>query len=133
MRHWQVVEPLDAERMARQLECPNIHFIGGRWYLVFSCYPKMISDALKQRFPKHDFPPAVYSMVSDHQWGPYRLHGLGTVQPDDAPFPIYAGQLVHWQGQWYILGFLHEPDYRKGEAIADAIPVEATPAGIKQA
>jgi len=132
MRHWDIVEPLDAEPIARLMECPNMHYIGDRWFLVFSCYPGMISNEMKQRFPDHSFKPAVYSMVSDHQWGPYRLHGVGTVQPDDAPVLIYAGQLVHWQDQWYILGFLHESDYQKGEAIADAVAVDAAPEGIKQ-
>jgi len=89
MRHWDVIEPLDAERIGRQMECPNMHYIDGRWYLIFSCYPGMVSDKMKQRFPDHSFAPAVYSMVSDHQWGPYRLHGLGTVQPDDAQVCIY--------------------------------------------
>ncbi len=71
-------------------------------------------------------------MVSQAKWGPYRLHGVGTVQPHDAPVRIYAGQLMHWRGQWYVLGFLHESGYRKGEAIADPIPICATPEGVRQ-
>lgn len=132
MRHWEVIEPLDAERMARQMECPCMHRVGNRWYLIFSCYPGMMSDAVKRRFPEHTFHPATYSMVSDHQWGPYRLHGLGLVQPLDAPVRIYAGQLLCWEGRWFILGFVHDAEYQKGEMISDPIPVQATPEGIKQ-
>lgn len=72
-------------------------------------------------------------MVSDHPWGPYRVHGLGTVQPDEAPVRAYAGQIVHWQDQWIMAGFLLGPGDTKGEAIADPIAVQATPQGIKQA
>jgi beta-fructofuranosidase len=132
MRNWEVVAPLDAERITRQMECPNMHFIEGRWHLVFSCHPGMISNEMKQRFPDHSFTSAVYSMVSDHQWGPYKLHGIGTVQPADAQVNIYAGQLVRWRDQWYLLGFLNDAVSGAKEAISDPIPVEATPEGIKQ-
>lgn len=133
MRHWEAVGPLDADAIARQMECPSMYFIEGRWYLVFSCHPGMLSGEMKQRFPDHAFASSVYSMVSRVQWGPYRLHGAGAVQHHDAPVRIYAGQLLRWRGRWYLLGLLLESDGRKGGAVADPIPIRATPEGIRQA
>ena len=109
-----------------------MRFIDGRWYLLFSCSPHMISDALKERFPNHTFTPSVYSMVSDRQWGPYRLHGTGLVQLDEAPARVYAGQMVRWRNRWYVMGFQLTPELRAGEVIADPVEVQATPEGIKE-
>ena len=132
MHHWEVMEPLETDRMAREMECPIMHHIDGRWYLLFSSHAHMISDEMKARFPEHRFRSDVYSMVSDHQWGPYHIHGTGVVQPADAPAHVYAGQLVFWNGQWYILGFLFDENDKPAEAISDPIPVKATPEGIRQ-
>ena len=132
MRNWEVVSPLDAERVARRMECPNMHHIDDRWYLVYSSHPGMVSDMMRARFPDREFGPAAYSMVGEDMWGPYRLHGLGAIQPDDAPVRIYAPQLVRWKGAWFAMGFLLDPETTYGEAIANPVRVRATAEGIKE-
>ena len=131
MLHWEIVEPLDTERIGQEMECPVMHHIDGRWYLLFSSHPHSL-ETMQKRFPEHTFRSETYSMVSDEQWGPYRLHGTGAVQRNDDALRAYAGQLVPWYGQWFLFGFVMEEGNVPAEAISDPIPVVATPEGIRQ-
>ena len=35
MRHWEGGAPLEHDRIADEMEVPQVHHIDGRWYLVF--------------------------------------------------------------------------------------------------
>ncbi len=133
MKTWELLPPLETDRMARQMECPNIHHINGMWYLVFSCSPGMIADSFKEQFPDLTFGSSIFSMTSDSMFGPYIIHGTGLVREPNSVPVMYAGQLVCFRDMWYIMGFQIGEDWFPAEAIADPIPVEATETGIKQA
>ncbi len=64
-------------------------------------------------------------MVGDSPLGPFRLHGTGEIMPEPHSPPIYASQLVHHDGQWFLLGTT-----RDRTAVSDPVMVIADETGI---
>ena len=133
MRHWEVLPPLEHDRMAEEMEVPQVYRIDGRYYLLFcTCsgharIPDLLDPAFKSRFPGHRFRCADYSMVGDSPLGPFRIHGTGEVFPA-APAPwCYASQLVNFQGEWFLLATLRDA---RGSMISDPYPIVADDTGI---
>ena len=133
MRHWEVLPPLQHDRIAEEMEVPQVYRIDGRYYLLFcTCsgherIPDLLDPAFKSRFPGHRFRCADYSMVGDSPLGPFRIHGTGEVFPA-APAPwCYASQLVNFQGEWFLLATLRDA---RGSMISDPYPIVADDTGI---
>lgn len=133
MRNWEVLPPLRHDRMAEEMEVPQVYPIGGRWYLLFcTCsgherIPDLLDPAFKSRFPGHRFRCTDYSMVGDSPLGPFRIHGTGEVF-SEAPAPwCYASQLVNFKGQWFLLATLGDA---RGTMISDPYPIVADETGL---
>ena len=119
LNSWQVLPPLEVDAMTEELECPSVHFIDGRYYLLFSTHPFLMSGAFKAKHENHQFVSTTYCMVSDSLLGPYRLHETGEIIKKEPRF-LYAAQLVCWQGELFILGTDAQ------DSISDPVPVKAT-------
>jgi beta-fructofuranosidase len=103
LNNWQVLQPLTVDPMAEELECPSIHLIDGRYYLLFCTHSMLLSDNFKAKHKEHKFVSTTYCMVSDKLLGPYKLFGTGEIIKQE-PRLLYAAQLVKWQGKLFILG-----------------------------
>ena len=133
LRNWEVLPPLRHDRIAEEMEVPQVYPIGGRWHLLFcTCsgherIPDLLDPAFKSRFPGHRFRCTDYSMVGDSPLGPFRIHGTGEVFAE-APAPwCYASQLVNFKGEWFLLATLGDAS---GTMISDPYPIVADETGI---
>jgi len=127
MRAWEVLSPIEHDRIAEELEVPQLYRIEGRWYLVFATCGRFLSTEFAERFGGQVPERTNFSMVGDGPFGPFRICGTGQIvhHPPDAYF--YAAQLVHLRGQWYLLATVHDED---SERISDPVPVYADETGV---
>jgi beta-fructofuranosidase len=117
---WTVGAPLEVEPVAREVECPQVREIDGRWFLVFSTWPPLFADELRAR-RGGALRPGTYAMVGDGPDGPFELAVAEPIVAADHPLQPYAGQLVRHRDAWHLLGTL----WRHGhpDAVSDPIPV----------
>ena len=113
-----------------ELECPQVHRVDGRFYLVFSTALSLFSDAFRaQHFKNAESERwSSYSMVGTTVFGPFCIHGTGEIIPTDYPIQPYANQVVFYESQGYLLGTVwnEEQDF-----ICDPIPLTFSGTGIR--
>ena len=133
MRNWEMLPPLEHDRIAEEMEVPQVHYIDGLYYLVFctisghATLPDLLSPQFKSCFPGHRFRCTDYSMVGTSPLGPFRIHGTGEILPK-VPSPwFYASQLVNFKGEWFLLGTGRD---EKGSWISDPCPIFADETGV---
>ena len=128
MLNWEVLRPPQVDPVCTELECPQVHHVDGRCYLIFSAMPDFFSTAFQQRYSGQLRPFSSYAMVGESLFGPFHIHGSGQIIPFDFPLTPYANQIVFWQGQTYMLGTVWNDEQ---DFITDPISVEFTEMGIK--
>ena len=133
MRHWEILPPVDHDRIAEEMEVPQVYFINGYYYFMFctlsghATLPDLLSPEFKSRFPDHRFRCTDYCMVGTSPLGPFHIHGTGEILPQ-APAPwFYASQLVNFKEDWFLLGTIRDEE---GSKISDPYPVIADETGI---
>ena len=133
MHSWEILPPLEHDRIAEEMEVPQVYCINGLYYLVFCTIsghenlPDLLAPEFKQLFPDHHFRSTDYSMVGRSPLGPYHIHGTGEILPE-APAPwFYASQLVNFNGEWFLLATGHD---EKRSWISDPYPVTADETGV---
>lgn len=127
MRNWEVLPPIEHDRIAEEMEVPQVYAINGRWYLVFCTCGRFLSAEFAARFAGPIPDRLNLAMVADAPFGPYRIHGTGEMVPHAPEVYFYAAQLVHFQGSWHLLGT------RNGDGpdrICDPVPVTADATGV---
>jgi beta-fructofuranosidase len=127
MRAWEVLPPLEHDRVADEMEVPQLYRIEGRWYLVFVTCGRFLSAGFADRFGGELPERTNFSMVGDGPLGPFRIHGTGQIVRHAPDAYFYAAQLVHHRGQWHLLATVHDGD---SEWISDPVPVHADETGI---
>ena len=128
MHNWETLPPLEHDPIAEEMEVPQVYAIDGRYYLVFCTKEQWLSPPYKSRFPGHTFRSTDYSMVGDSPLGPFRIHGTGEIMPTAPSSSWYASQLVHFEGEWFLLSTVSDGAGRTG--ISDPVPVVADETGI---
>ena len=128
MLNWEVLRPPQVDPVCTELECPQVHHVDGRCYLIFSAMPDFFSTAFQQRYSGQLRTFSSYAMIGESLFGPFHIHGSGQIIPFDFPLTPYANQIVFWQGQAYMLGTVWDDEQ---DFIIDPIPVEFTETGIK--
>ncbi|MCB9104626.1 MAG: hypothetical protein H6633_10335 [Anaerolineales bacterium] len=128
MLNWEVLRPPQVDPVCTELECPQVHHVDGRCYLIFSAMPDFFSTAFQQRYSGQLRTFSSYAMVGESLFGPFHIHGSGQIIPFDFPLTPYANQIVFWQGQTYMLGTVWNDEQ---DFITDPISVEFTEMGIK--
>jgi beta-fructofuranosidase len=128
MSDWEVLPPPDVEPVAQELECPQVHNIGGKYYLLFSSATEWFSQPFLARHASQELGWATYSMVGPTPFGPFRIHGTGRILPVSYPVQPYACQLVVLGRRAFLLGTFQLPD---GDAVCDPIPVAVTEDGLR--
>ena len=127
MRSWEVLPPLEHDRVSDEMEVPQVYQIDGRWYLVFCTLGRFLSDDLRQRFQGKCPERSNFSMVGDSAFGPFHIHGTGQIAPHPPDDHFYAGQLVNFKGTWSLLVTITDDE---GTRISDPAPVYADETGV---
>lgn len=127
MQTWKTLPPIEHDRIAEEMEVPQIYLIDGRWYLTFCTLGRFLSPQLLRQFEGKIPERSNFSMVGDSPFGPFHLHGTGQIvcHPTDDYF--YAAQLVNFQGQWYLLATICDD---ASQRISDPLPVHADETGL---
>ena len=129
LRTWEVLPPLEHDRIADEMEVPQLYHIDGRWYLVFVTVSRFLTPQFATRFGKGLPLRTNYSMVADGPFGPFRIHGTGQIVKHPPETIFYAAQLVEFKGQWYLLAT--EKD-ENGSRISDPVRIYADEKGIHE-
>jgi len=110
---WQREPPLEVEAVARELECPQVRHIDGKWFLIFSAFPALFSDEIRGRYGRQ-LRLGTYTMVGESPHGPFRFEQPEPIVPADHPDQLYAGQVLNVGGRVYLVGTVWRddaPDY----------------------
>ena len=126
-REWEVLAPLEHDRVSQEMEVPQIRRIDGRWYLAFCTLGRFLAPDFARRFGSALPERSNFAMVGDTALGPYRIHGTGQIVQHGWDEYFYAAQLVEFRGRWYLLATVHDGD---GERISDPVPVRGDDTGI---
>ncbi len=117
---WKLCEPLQVEAVARELECPTVNQIDGRWFLTFSSFRELFSAQI-QKDPSTDLGHGTYAMIGDGPLGPFRFVQRHCILPADHPDQLYAGQIVTLHETAYLIGTVWRDDAH--DYLNDAIPL----------
>lgn len=104
LKTWEAREPLAVEPFCQEMECPQIYYRNGLYYLVFSALADQICEAGRRAVGEMEVWWTTYVMLSDSFFGPYRLAPRPRLVPRSRPVQPYACQVVHFQGRDYYLG-----------------------------
>jgi beta-fructofuranosidase len=122
MVSWEVLPALKVDPVAEEYECPQVRLVGGSFHLVFSAFPEISTDICRERFG-HELRFGTYAMRADSWFGPFSMERPKPLADSDHPPPLYAGQVLEFEGSHYLLGTVWsdvEQDY-----ISDPIRVRA--------
>ncbi|MCY4530670.1 MAG: hypothetical protein OXD46_16790 [Chloroflexi bacterium] len=127
MQVWEVLPPLEHDRISDEMEVPQLYRIGECWYLVFCTLGRFLTPEHAERFGGGLPERSNFSMVAGSPFGPFRVHGTGQIVEHDPDAVFYAAQLVEFNGSWYLLATIKD---EQGERISDPVPVYADNTGI---
>lgn len=117
---WQPGPSLDVEPIARELECPQVVEVGGRWFLIASLWPPLFSEEVRAAHGEH-LRPGTWALPGDGPDGPFRFTDPGPLVPADHRQMPYAGQVVVVDGCPNLLGTLWHDD--RPDALSDPLPL----------
>lgn len=100
MLHWEMQPPLFVPGFCTRCETAQLFTRGGRWYLLASMWPKLLTTEFKAQYPDERYAAAALCWTAERFEGPYRLAG------DWALFP---------KRSCYICKVIEAPDH--GDAI----------------
>lgn len=117
---WTAGAALVVEPIGRELECPQVVAIHGRWFLVASLWPHLFADEVRAEHARH-LRPGTWALAGDGPDGPFRFADPEPLVPAAHPQQPYAGQVVILDDRPHLLGTL----WRDGEpdALSDPIPL----------
>lgn len=127
MRSWEVLPPLEHDRIGQEMEVPQVHQIDGRWRLVFCTNRKLMAPGFAQRFGGRVPERSNFAMVGDSAFGPFHIHGTGQIIPHGLDEFFYAAQLVRFHGRWCLLATIHD---EAADRISDPTPIRADADGL---
>lgn len=73
--HWELLPPLFVPGYCTRCETPQIFTRGGRWYLLASMWPKLLTEEFKQAHPEAQQAMAAMVWTAERFEGPYELKG----------------------------------------------------------
>jgi beta-fructofuranosidase len=130
---WSLEPPVEVAQFARELEVPQIYRIGDLYYLVFCTTSDRILPTIKAQTPDHLYRSSDYVMVAESPLGPFQMYGTGDIHLAHQELIPYASQLVHWQGDWVLLGtvVISTRSQLEHDYITDPIPIHTTATGLR--
>lgn len=125
---WVVGAPLEVDAVTREIECPQVVEVDGRWFLVFSTWPHLFSDAVRAAHGDR-LRPGTYAMAGDGPDGPFRFVQHEPIVAASHPDQPYAGQLVAFGDGHVLLGTVWRDD--GPDHLCDPIPVRRDGDGLR--
>lgn len=129
MHSWEILPPIEHDRVTEEMECPQIYQINGLWYLVFCTLGNFLLKGYAAEFGDKIPERSNFAMVSHSPLGPFRIHGTGQIIIHSRESYFYAAQLVCLRGEWYLLATMHDQD---PDRISDPIRVYADETGVHE-
>ena len=127
MREWEPLAPLEHDRIAQEMEVPQVYEIDGRWYLVFCTLGRFLSPDFARCFQGAVPERSNLAMVGSSPFGPFHIHGTGQIVCHALDAYFYAAQLVKLHGEWYLLATVNED----GSAwVSDPVRVHGDETGV---
>jgi len=127
MVHWEILAPLEHDRIAEEMEVPQVYQVEGRWYLVFCTQSPLLSPNFAERFENEAPRRSNFSMVGSSALGPFHIHGTGQIVHHANDEYFYAAQLVNLREKWYLMATTHG---EVSNVIADPVPVYGDDTGV---
>ncbi|MFN8017948.1 MAG: hypothetical protein U0P45_07470 [Acidimicrobiales bacterium] len=122
---WAHTGHLDVAPVASELECPQLHEVDGRWFLLFSTWSPLLAPDVRAAAPAGTY-GGTWAMAGPGPQGPFRLADPSPlVGPEAGPAP-YACQLVRFGGRHHLLGTRWRKTADPGsepDAVSDPIEV----------
>jgi beta-fructofuranosidase len=75
MTHWTMLPPLFVPGYCTRCETPQMFTRNGRWYLLASMWPKLLTEPFKRQHPDERYNAAALVWTAERFEGPYRLAG----------------------------------------------------------
>ena len=129
MVDWDILGPLEHDRIAEEMEVPQLYHIGGRWYLVFCTPGSLLAPDFARCFADGVPGRGNFSLVGSSPFGPFHVHGTGLMVQRGNDEYFYAAQLVNLRGKWYLMATVDDGDNHK---ISDPVAVYADETGIHE-
>ena len=130
MLAWDLEYPIEVDPVTEELEVPQVYKIGNLYYLKFCTIPELLLPEFKIKFPGHRFRRSDYSMVGESEKGPFRIRGTGEIISDGVSDIPYAGQLIPWYDEYFLIGTMPAVFGQHGGYLCDPIPLSADETGI---
>ena len=127
MVNWEIMGPLEHDRISQEMEVPQLYHIDGRWYLVFCTPGSFLAPSFARRFADGVPGRGNFSMVGDSPFGPFHVHGTGQIVPHGKDEYFYAAQLVNLRQEWYLLVTEDDGDNHR---ISDPLLIRADDTGV---
>ena len=108
------------EGATREIECPQVLEVDGRWFLVFSTWPHLCSDEVRAEHGTR-LRPGTYAMAGEGPDGPFRLLRPEPIVAADHPVQPYAGQVLAIADGHVLIGTVWRED--GPDQLCDPIPV----------
>ena len=116
---WETLPPLRTAPFCEEMECPQLHRIGSRWYLLFSTHRELIDPEIVETCPA--LTGGVFVQTGTALDAPFVRDGSGWIPVSVPGSYFYAPQLLCRQGRFWLLGTLWTPE---GGSIADPVEVQ---------
>lgn len=122
LEEWTAGQPITEAGQMVGLEVPSVHYVAGRWRLLFCTHERWANEARRTR---HDVAHATgtYHWSGDSPLGPFFESSASLLLGS----PYYAGRILNWGDQWYLMAFIG--DAVNGEfagELSDPLPIEVT-------
>jgi sucrose-6-phosphate hydrolase SacC (GH32 family) len=75
LAHWTMLPPLFVPGYCTRCETPQMFTRNGRWYLLASMWPKLLTEPFKAQHPDQRYDAAALVWTAERFEGPYRLAG----------------------------------------------------------
>ena len=93
MVDWEILPPIEHDRVSEEMEVPQVHHINGRWYLIFCTLGRFLCGDCAKRFGEVLPEKTNFSMVGESPFGPFHIHGTGQLVQHRTDAYFYAVQL----------------------------------------
>ena len=127
MVNWDILGPLEHDRIAEEMEVPQLYHIDGRWYLVFCTPGSLLAPSFARSFAEGAPGRGNFSLVGSSPLGPFHVHGTGLMVHRENDEYFYAAQLVNLRDKWHLMATVDDGDNHK---ISDPVAVYADETGI---
>ena len=102
LHHWETLPPFQTEPLCEEMECPQLHRIHSRWFLLFSTHRDLIDPPVVEAEP--GISGGVFVQTAPSLDAPFTRSGSGYIPVSMPECYFYAPQLLCLHGRYWLLG-----------------------------